>query len=119
MCFTFKPLALLIALRGLSTLNTLRIFTTEMALDLQSHRGKCVYLNRPNVRGEKERWERKKGGRERERDSLHSHGQQGDCDHDQIQDVEGVTTEGSFMHERTIDCHLSDHSETQITAVKW
>lgn len=59
------------------------------------------------------------GERERERDSLHSHGQQGDCDHDQIQDVEGVTTEGSFMHERTIDCHLSDHSETQITAVKW
>ena len=33
--FTFKPLARLIALRGLSTLNTLRIFTTEMALDLQ------------------------------------------------------------------------------------
>lgn len=32
---TFNPLALLMALRGLSTLNTLRIFTTEMVLDLQ------------------------------------------------------------------------------------
>lgn len=34
MYFTFNPLALLMALRGLNTLNTLRIFTTEMALDL-------------------------------------------------------------------------------------
>lgn len=31
---TFSPLALLMALKGRSTLNTLRIFTTEMALDL-------------------------------------------------------------------------------------
>ena len=31
---TFSPLALFMALRGLSTLRTLRIFTTEMALDL-------------------------------------------------------------------------------------
>jgi len=31
---TLRPLALLIALRGLNTLSTLRIFTTLMALDL-------------------------------------------------------------------------------------
>lgn len=31
---TFSPLALLMARRGRSTLSTLRIFTTEMALDL-------------------------------------------------------------------------------------
>lgn len=31
---TFNPLALLMARRGLSTLSTLRIFTTEIALDL-------------------------------------------------------------------------------------
>lgn len=31
---TFNPLALLMALSGRSTLRTLRIFTTEMALDL-------------------------------------------------------------------------------------
>ena len=34
MYHTLRPLALLMALRGLSTLKTLRIFTTEMALDL-------------------------------------------------------------------------------------
>jgi hypothetical protein len=32
---TLSPFALLIALRGLRTLKTLRIFTTEMALDLR------------------------------------------------------------------------------------
>lgn len=31
---TFSPLALLMARRGRSTLSTLRIFTTEMVLDL-------------------------------------------------------------------------------------
>lgn len=36
-CFTFRPLALLMALRGLNTLKTLKIFTTEIALDLQKH----------------------------------------------------------------------------------
>lgn len=35
--FTFSPLALLMALRGLRTLKTLKIFTTEIALDLQKH----------------------------------------------------------------------------------
>lgn len=40
---TFNPLALLMALRGLSTLSTLRIFTTEMALDLHiTHEPKTV-----------------------------------------------------------------------------
>ena len=34
---TFRPLALLIALRGLSTLNTLRIFTTLMAPLLETY----------------------------------------------------------------------------------
>lgn len=32
---TFNPLALFMARSGLSTLRTLKIFTTEMALDLQ------------------------------------------------------------------------------------
>lgn len=32
--YTLSPLALLMALKGRSTLNTLRIFTTEIALDL-------------------------------------------------------------------------------------
>lgn len=34
---TFSPLARLMALKGLSTRRTLRIFTTEMALELQGH----------------------------------------------------------------------------------
>lgn len=37
---TLSPFALLIALRGLKTLRTLRIFTTEMALDLRRNKGK-------------------------------------------------------------------------------
>lgn len=39
--------------------------------------------------------------------SLHSHREQGDCDHNQIQDVEGVTAEGAFVHEGSVHCHLS------------
>lgn len=39
--------------------------------------------------------------------SLHSHGQQRDSDHDQIQDVEGVTTEWARVHECSVHCHLS------------
>lgn len=34
-CFTFSPLALLMARSGLSTRSTLRIFTTDMALELE------------------------------------------------------------------------------------
>ena len=34
--FTFRPLALLMARRGLSTRSTLRIFTTEIALELKT-----------------------------------------------------------------------------------
>ena len=41
---TLSPLALLMALRGLSTLNTLRIFTTEMALDLNDTNTGKPYL---------------------------------------------------------------------------
>lgn len=40
------------------------------------------------------------------RNLLHSHRQQGDCDHDQIQDVEGVAAEGALVHKRTIHSHL-------------
>lgn len=36
---TFNPFALLIALRGLRTLRTRRIFTTEIALDLEDNKG--------------------------------------------------------------------------------
>lgn len=39
--------------------------------------------------------------------SLHPHGQQRDSDHDQIQDVEGVTTEWARVHECSVHCHLS------------
>lgn len=42
---TLSPFALLIALRGLKTLRTLRIFTTEMALDLREDRGKGKKAN--------------------------------------------------------------------------
>lgn len=38
--------------------------------------------------------------------SLHPHGKQGDPDHNQIQDVKGVPTEGALVHERPIHCHL-------------
>lgn len=38
--------------------------------------------------------------------SLHPHGKQGDPDHNQIQDVKGVPTEGSLVHECSIHCHL-------------
>lgn len=43
----------------------------------------------------------------RSEDSLHPHRKQGDPDHNQIQDVEGVPTEGALVHERSINCHLS------------
>lgn len=43
---TFSPLALLMALRGRSTRRTRRIFTTEIALELQTNtkRPKCHFL---------------------------------------------------------------------------
>lgn len=41
---TFNPLALLMALRGLSTLSTLRIFTTEIALDLHKRHNPAVFF---------------------------------------------------------------------------
>ena len=43
MRLTFKPLALLMALKGRNTLNTLRILTTEIASDLLKSSGEDVH----------------------------------------------------------------------------
>lgn len=44
--------------------------------------------------------------------SLHSHRKQGDSNHNQIQDIEGIATEGALVHECTIYCHLSVRYDT-------
>lgn len=84
------------ALRGLSTLSTLRIFTTEIALDLHKRHNPAVrfiqFLFLHSGRSD---------------NSLHPHRKQGDPNHNQIQDVEGVPAEGALVHECSINCHLS------------
>lgn len=51
--------------------------------------------------------------------SLHSHRQQRDSDHNQIQDVEGVTAEGARVHERSVYRHLSVRFIAVINNSSW
>lgn len=95
------------ARRGLSTLSTLRIFTTEIALDLHKdmtknsldtpEETKMSHLGKKNST---------RGNGNLQIYSLHPHREQGDSNHDQIQDVEGVAAEGAFVHECSIYRHL-------------
>lgn len=113
-CCTFNPLALLMALRGLSTLSTLRIFTTEIALDLWITHGKKFAMNFSvfNPEYEKQLYECRTWWFPGV-DSLHPHGQQRDSDHNQIQDVKGVTAEWACVHKCSIHCHLSMRHELE------
>lgn len=68
-----------------------------MALDLNTtHAVKLKYIPKFTV------------GFSKRFNSLHSHGKQGDSNHNQIEDVEGVTAKRALVHKRSIDCHLSN-----------
>jgi len=94
---TLSPLALLIARRGRSTRSTRRIFTTEMALELRrgqsSDHGQGLALAL--------------GGMEWARyHSLDTKGDEGHADHQQIQQIEPATAEGTTVQESPEHCHL-------------
>ena len=94
---TLSPLALLIARRGRSTRSTRRIFTTEMALELRrgqsSDHGQGLALAL--------------GGMEWARcHSLDAKGDEGHADHQQIQQIEPATAEGTTVQKSPEHCHL-------------
>lgn len=97
---TLSPLALLMARRGLSTRRTLRIFTTEMALELGRGQSSGPGPGLASVLGGLE-WA---GGRESH--SLDTKGDEGHADHQQIQQVEPATAERASVQEGPKHCHL-------------
>ena len=128
-----RPLALLMALRGLSTRSTLRIFTTEMALELKAATGEHHYygklqLSRLALRGGTRKLtvlarfnqrilrfssesdavcvQRRAGCYWVSVDSLEEEGHEGHADHQQVQQVEGVPAEGARVQNSSINGHL-------------
>lgn len=96
-----SPLALLMARRGLSTRSTLRIFTTEIALELKTakqaifRRGKSRAPFSPSRRLPFSLIH-----------SLQKEGGERHADDQQVQEVEGVPTEGSGVQKSPVDGHL-------------
>ena len=97
---TFRPLALLMALRGRSTRRTRRIFTTEMADDLQNivKEGVSQVTFYQNLS-----WDIKQS---QHLCSLDAKGDEGNSHHQQVQEVEVIPTERSFMEEGSVCGHL-------------
>lgn len=120
-----SPLALLMALRGRSTLRTLRIFTTEMALELQRHTHtfthlslfKYTYIKTVSVLKYSPNTYSKPCMRQRLKQTgksecmlfgywLQEEGDQWDADDQEIQQVKPVPAERALMEERSVDRHL-------------
>lgn len=90
------------ALRGLSTLNTLRIFTTEMALDLDTTHTQPITKHLPGEttlsEGTIHFYVTPSSQIQCPRDYLlHAHGEEGYADNHQVQDVKGVPAEGASV----------------------
>lgn len=121
---TFRPLARLMALRGRRTRRTLRIFTTEMAEDLNNENKYSVSLKA------KYSWKKHtETGLDLAKGKhvcvcsylLDAKWDEGNSHHQQVQEVEVVPTECSFMEEGSVCRHLrrgQGKSEEQMAKKK-
>lgn len=93
------------ALSGRRTLRIRRIFTTEIAEDLQeTHWWTQQRVSKERQLIHKAEWY-----------VLNAEGDQRHTNHQQVQKVEVVSTEGSFMKKRSKRCHLYE-AQAQVRA---